>query len=123
MKIAHIWEECYRADIYLLWPATPEQLSKFVRKKTGDADYDNTAEFGGRCVEHVDGKNGQMLFIALRNWKRRDNYDLATLAHECFHATEYILRHRGFEFTEATSETFAYLFDSIFRRSLEKLLK
>lgn len=122
MKIARIREECYQVNIYLLWPAKVQQLERYVQENL-DENYRDTDDFVGRCVENISSENGQTIVIALEQFKRNNIQNLTTLAHECFHAAEYILHHRGIFHSAATSEAYAYLSDSIFRRCLEKLLK
>jgi len=86
----------------------------------------------GKCVtdDKVDEKNGcPTAVIALRKWE--GNADtIAVLAHECFHAAEWILQRSGFPPPAALPgepweawEDMAYLLQRIMRRALGKLPK
>lgn len=116
-------DECWRASVHVIWPVGPEEMRNYIRYQFG-LDWDpGTGEPGGRCIEVV-GKNGLGCanIIALRDWDPTSPSSVSILAHEAFHAAEHILSDRATPHKESvTSETFAYLIESIVRRSMEIL--
>lgn len=120
VKEAWFWDECYRANIHILWPATPIILERFMKKRF-NTDYKDELPFSGRTIEVEDEKmtsGGQV--IALSHWENTPIW-IAVLAHEVYHATNWILWRRGLKCVPESEEAFCYLFESIFRRSLELL--
>ena len=78
---------------------------ELVTKRFSDyTDYDFNkhplSDYNGLTVQVANGD----VFI----WFKQKP-DLKLLTHECFHATEFILRFVGLELNEHTSEAYAYL--------------
>lgn len=116
------YDSCWRANVHLIWPATPEVLSRFIKKRFG-VDYAKQEPFSGRCVEIEDDEltsGGQV--IALHHFEMTPEW-LGVLAHEVQHCTNWILWARGIKCVPESEEAFCYLQESIFRRSLELLTK
>jgi hypothetical protein len=123
-KINEGWfyDECYRANINIIWPVNPDQLSAYIKKRF-KIDYAKEEIFGGRAIEiEKDGYTQGDMLIALSNWKNTPDW-LACLAHECNHLTNWILWRRGMKCLPESEEAFCYLHESIFRRCLEQLNK
>jgi len=117
-KVGSFYEETWGQNVYLLSPATAEDLASFAKVEFG-AEYKGSEGFIGRCL-HIPSSNGGQIVIGLRQW---DNGPvmLGTLTHECFHAVEYILSVRGMRHCNATSEAYAYLLGSLVRNCLRTL--
>lgn len=116
------YDECWRANIHLLWPATPEVLSRYMKKRFG-IEYGKDAPFSGRCVEVEDEdltSGGQV--IALHSFKLTPEW-LAVLAHETQHCANWILWARGIKCLPESEEAFCYLQESIFKRCLKLLMR
>jgi hypothetical protein len=120
-----------KAHIYLLWPCSALELRRFLMGKFS-VDPGERDSWEGKCVtnDKVDEKSGYpTAVIALRKWE--GNADtIAVLAHECFHAAEWILQRSGCSPPKALPgepweawEDMAYLLQRIMRRALEKLPK
>lgn len=54
-------------------------------------------------------------------WDRKDGRHLSVLAHECFHAAEFVLRERGMTLTDASDEAYAYYIAWMFRECFKRL--
>jgi hypothetical protein len=119
-----------KARVYVLWPCSALELRRFMMDKFA---FDSGARdtWQGKCVmnHEVDAKSGRpTVVIALRTWELNAD-KLALLAHECFHAAEWMLMQSGHvspahiatEPWEAW-EDMAYLLQRIMRRVLERLL-
>lgn len=95
-----------------------------------DPTFDGDMDFVGRCIE-VKAKepNGQYrVVIMLPEWlphlgRPKPNAEsISVLAHELFHATEFVMWQHDIEHNKETQEAWAYYFDSLLRRALEVLL-
>lgn len=115
--------------IYVIWPCSALELSQFMRDKFAfDSGERDTWE--GKCVmdHQVDAKHGcPTVVIALRRWELNAE-NLALLAHECFHAAEWMLKQSGHTAPVAIPgepweawEDMAYLLQHIMRRALERI--
>ncbi len=126
--------------VVVLWPCGGQALHRYVMERFGlDSGDGNT--WDGKCYfsRELNQKLGQpSVVIALRIWElnlenpahwESNSHLLALLAHECFHAAEWMLRQ-----SDATPpamktdgeweawEDAAYLLQRIMRRSLEGML-
>jgi hypothetical protein len=122
--------------VHVLLPCDASQIEQFV-KKTYGLEENLRDSWKGICVfsPELDAKVGRpTVVIALRSWETgADNY--AVLAHECFHAAEWMLKQTGYqppadwlEFPveggpRAAWEDAAYLLQWIMKRVLEKILE
>ena len=117
------------ARVYILWPCSALELRKFMQDKFA-FDPGERDSWEGKCVfaTEVDSKHGcPTAVIALRRWKMSAN-EIALLAHECFHAAEWMLKQSGQnaplmnpgEPWEAW-EDMAYLLQRIMRRALDSI--
>jgi hypothetical protein len=122
VKEAWFWDECYRANVHIVWPCTPEVLQRFMKKRF-NTDYKEDQVFSGRAIEIEDAEltsGGQV--IALSHWENTPKW-IACLAHEVYHVTNWILWRRGLKCVPESEEAFCYLYESILRRSLKLLRK
>lgn len=116
VNVGWFYDETWRQNIYLLWPVlSASDFTKFIRRQFRQV-YEGIDGFDGRCL-NVPTRNGFQIVIGVRSVKLTPEA-ISTLAHECFHAAEYILEARCVPHSEATSEVYAYLTDSIVRRCL-----
>ena len=121
MRAKHIFDPCWSASVWLVWPATNATLDAFIKRQFGIDEKTKDGGFLGRSVEITDNGGDEIsTVIALAGW-RGSPRDHATLAHECLHAAHNILSRRGVPFDEHTDECYCYLMDSLVRRCLEIL--
>lgn len=121
-QVHWFYDTCWRENFYVLCPATQEEVADFLKTQFS-MNYHDTVPVGGLCIS-IDNKQGvhQATVIVISEWKMSPQC-LGILAHECFHAAESTLNNCGVRHCNKSSEAFAYLIESIFRRSLELILK
>lgn len=120
MNEGWFYDECYRANIRIVWPVTPETLQEYIKREF-KVNYEKDVIFSGKAIEiEQDGFTGGDMVIALSHWENTPKW-LACLAHECNHITNWLLWRRGMKCVPESEEAFCYLFESIFRRCLERL--
>jgi hypothetical protein len=122
--------------VHVMFPCDASQIEQFL-KKTYDLEATLRDSWNGICVfsPELDEKAGRpTVVIALRSWEESAE-KIAVLAHECFHAAEWMLRQTGHRppanwlelppegGTRAAWEDAAYLLQWIMKRVLEKILK
>lgn len=84
---------------------TAVELNKFLKKKFGAVLH----------ADEVDGADGSCnildddVVIWLRRFSPRKPSDMGVLAHECLHATDFILWRAGISMTHSSEEAFNYL--------------
>jgi hypothetical protein len=126
--------------VVVLWPCDAEVLHGYVMKRFGLNPGDrNTWE--GKCYfsQELDDKVGRpFVVVALKNWnlnlnassyRESSSFELAVLAHECFHAAEWMLKQSGSQVPTMKPgceweswEDAAYLLQRIMKRALEAML-
>lgn len=113
------YDETYGVTVKIFCPASNDTIRKYL-KEHYNTDENDDSPFSGKCVE-IDSDDGHCeSLIFLKEWELSPFW-VSVLAHECFHATEQILRARDIKHSEKTSEAWAYLHDSIIRRSMKIL--
>lgn len=115
------------AKIYILWHCSAPELRRFMLDQFA-VDPGERDAWSGKCLtdSKVDRKHHcPTAIIALRRWGA-DPDSIALLAHECFHAAEWILKQSGCVSPPPTGdgrweawEDMAYLLQRIVRRALE----
>lgn len=121
--------------VYVLWPCDASQIQQFLKKRF-DLDGPDRNTFDGVCISFaaLDAKRGcPTVLIALRTWEANAE-KIALLAHECFHAAEWLLKRRGHKpppdwmelppggGPKSAWEDAAYLLQWILRRALEGIM-
>lgn len=77
----------------------------------------NECDFDGVCF--YDGFEYYLICLPLDEF---NNVCIQTLAHECFHMTDFVMDKKGIEFDKGgTNEHLAYLLDHIVGQVLERL--
>lgn len=118
----YFYDDCWRANLHLVWPATSEVQSAYIKKVFG-IDYKRPGVWDGRCTEVLDMEDAAVAHVIfLRGWSLKPSW-IAALSHEAFHATEQILSKRGMRLGNESSEAYAYLIESIVQRCMEILGK
>jgi hypothetical protein len=82
--------------VHVLWPCDASQIHQFLKKHYDLAGPERDS-WVGICVScpELDAKVGRpTALIALRTWNANSD-ELAVLAHECFHAAEWMLKQTG----------------------------
>lgn len=117
------------ARVYVLWPCSALELGQFMMREfafdSGERD-----SWEGKCVTdpQVDAKHGcPTAVIALRKWELTAA-NISWLAHECFHAAEWILMQSGHRASVVSpseqweaGEDMAYLLQRIVCGAIERL--
>ena len=133
-------DENVEGTVVVLWPCNAEMLHGYVMKRFGLDPGDRNA-WDGKCYfsQELDDRVGRpFIVLALQNWNlnlkapshRKTHSDkLALLAHECFHAAEWMLKQSGSLVPTMKPggewkawEDAAYLLQRIMRRALEGML-
>ena len=109
----HIFCELYEANLYFCLGWSEKRFIKEMKERWDD-DLETLHGCDGNTQEHVAPDGSQLIFI----WVR-DKKDIATLVHECLHATHMILHARGVKPCFVNDETTAYLLDFIVRKALK----
>lgn len=84
--------------VHVLWPCDASQIQHFLRERY-DLDGPERDTWNGVCVSspELDAKTGcPTVVIALRTWTNNPD-KFALLAHECFHAAEWMLKQTGYQ--------------------------
>lgn len=82
--------------VHVLWPCGAPQIQHFLRERY-NLDGPERDTWNGICVSspELDARVGRpAALIALRAWEANAN-GFALLAHECFHAAEWMLKQAG----------------------------
>jgi hypothetical protein len=133
--------EEHEGRMFVLWPCDGAALYRFVKEKF-DLDPGDRNAWDGKCYssQELDERVGQpSVVMALqscelnlqnpRHWET-NSHQLSLLAHECFHAAEWMLKQTGTvapvikpgEQWESWEDA-AYLLQRIMRRALEGMLQ
>lgn len=113
-RVLFISEDTFCGSIYFLLGATPERFKTWMKEIFDREDKDASHYF----TTEVHARNGATVdVIAFRDevWDW-DIQQMATLVHECHHATSNMLFRKGLAHTRETEEVWAYLQDSIYQR-------
>ncbi len=106
------FDEVYRENVYLIWPATEKQRCDFVERQWGVRDPADDANWYGRHTEvYTDNGTGGHV-ISLRSWTGSAK-DHSTLAHECLHCAHAMLRSSNVTPDFNNDEPLAYLLSRI----------
>lgn len=118
-----------KGQVFVLWPCDADRLRRFVSEKfqvdSGDGD-----SWNGKCMFHaeIDSRVGRpTAVIGIRNWNSEPN-EIAVLAHECFHAAEWMLKQSGCgpparDCKEWLWEDAAYLLENTMKRALPRMME
>lgn len=120
-KVGHFFDECWRVNFYVLAPTTDDAVARFIKSQFGKV-YESPGTAAGRCFVYTEPGKGMGIIIALYGWEMTSAW-LGALAHESFHAAEAVADRSGMPHGYDSSEAFAYLVESIFRRSLDLIEK
>jgi len=116
---AHFYDEVYRVNIELIWPVNNAQVKRYVESEH-KTEYTEEGEFGAKCIRIQRSDGAYVNIICLTSWPAKpDATDHSFLTHEAFHATTHILARAGMPLEIfVSSEAYAFLLESIVRRSL-----
>jgi hypothetical protein len=120
----HTWpDELYDTTIVLLHGDGKEALA-WMDKTFGDVSGRECGEFAGAKTVWIERDKGTALALWFPAWWHvNDGMYLSVLAHECFHAAEFVLRERGMQLTDASDEAYAYYIAWMFRNIYKRLAK
>lgn len=111
----------YGVNVWLHWQATTESLGKLANRAFPGCWGKKDALKHGHCFMVSTESGDRVVFVAMRGRWRGEADQHAILAHECFHAVEFILEAMGLPHHRRASEAWAYLLSSLVRRCLEHL--
>lgn len=115
MKPAWHYDETFQENywFFLGWPI--QETEKYLRKYF---EFTLTLESkAGTCIE-FQKDNGTRLIAIWMQKKPKGAYWLGTLAHECIHAANMTLKHKGVHPDFEDDETQAHLASAIFGKAL-----
>lgn len=115
--IVHAYNETFKQNYYLVTRCTHrELLGVIMRQSEVHPDQESMRPFMDEnripAATTVWIPATSQIFIWLR-----DSSDITSLVHECVHAVQYTLDHRGVN----DRETSAYLTEYLFRKFMEKI--
>lgn len=114
-------DELYDVTIVLLRGDGKEALA-WMDKKFEDVSSRECGEFTGAKTVWIERPKGCALALWFPSWfSLTDPHHLGVLAHECFHAAEFVLRERGMTLTDASDEAYAYYIAWMFRNIYKRL--
>lgn len=118
MKRRMFTDSVYGTQFVLAWDGSNSQFENLIREYDKKFE-DDGDDFKGRCIDFTGSPH--VVLIMLKRWRQKNLDSMATLTHECFHATEFVMKHRDIPHSRKTSEAWAYFLDSIFAKCLELL--
>lgn len=95
---------------------------EWLDKKFGDVNPETVGQWTGAKTLWVERPRGVALVLWFPQWFTvKDGTYLSVLAHESFHAAEFVLRERGLRLTDESDEAYAYYIAWIFRECYKRL--
>ena len=114
--------DVFGAEIHLLWPCTEAQETSYISRFGIPPSNEDNPEDSYASHRPITTKMGKIIHvIRLREWHNSPEM-IAVLAHECLHATFFVLANRGVLYSNESEETFTYLHQTMVKHCL-KLLK
>ncbi len=114
--------EVYPFDILLTCGTTGDEIIQYLEKNFG---HKVSAEDKPLFVIPGNGRTivleGGQTVLWLKDFSPTYSFDLAILAHECFHAIDFLLRRIGVKLSADSDEVYAYTLQYIFRTAFEDL--
>ena len=102
-KILHIFEATYRQNFYHVYAKNYQDYRRTILKQLGVPHDDGEDHKSGGRFEVYTREGMDVGFI----WST--NGEMGMLAHECFHATHWLLRSRGIQLSDELGEVYAYM--------------
>lgn len=116
-------DDVYDVSIVLLHGDGKAALA-WMDKTFGDVSGRECGEFTGAKTLWIERPKGCALALWFPEWFHvSDAHYLGVLAHECFHAAEFVLGHRGMALTDASDEAYAYYIAWMVRNVYKRLAK
>lgn len=124
-RVYHYWLEQWKKNVYLIVGASSDELSEFFLAEFGvEWDGDVNETWLGKAISLTTSTNlgrQHKILLAIREFDMTP-MALGVLAHECFHAAEFIMDCVGIKHCYATTECFAHTQETIFRLCLTDLM-
>lgn len=109
----------YDTSVFLLKGDGADALA-WMDKTFGDCA--NVGTFTGAKTLWIERDKGCAIVLWFPPWfHTKDATYLSVLAHESFHAAEFVLRERGMTLTDASDEAYAYYIAWMFRECHKRL--
>ena len=116
------WPDPFYDVTVVLLKGRGEHALAWMNKQFGDVTPASVGTFTGAKTMWVERDKGCAIVLWVPDWfSLKDRDCLAVLAHESFHAAEFVLRERGMTLTDASDEAYAYYIAWMFRECHKRL--
>ena len=116
-------DELYDVTVVLLHGDGALALA-WMDKTFGDVSSREVGTFTGAKTVWIERDKGCALALWFPAcWHTDDAVYLSVLAHECFHAAEFVLRERGMKLTDESDEAYGYYIAWMFRHVYSRTMK
>lgn len=114
-------DELYDVTIVLMRGDGAEAFA-WMDRQFGEVTEIAIGQFTGAKTIWIARPKGVALVLWFPSWfDVADGHHLGVLAHESFHAAEFLLRERGLTLTDSSDEAYAYYIAWIFRNVYKRL--
>ncbi len=110
----------YGSGFVLLCGPGVEALAWLARTFGPVTEFDGAADMAGQTA-WIERKGKRYAAIWFPEFSADKIEDVAMLAHESFHATDFVLSDRGFKLSDDSDEAYAYYLSWVFRECLKRL--
>jgi hypothetical protein len=124
VKVRRWWWSDPLYDVSVLLLKCPADKAAAALLRIFDGDDGEFGTFTGAKTLWIQRDKGCAIAIWVPEWwTAKSSHHLSVLAHECFHAAEFVMRERGMTLTDASDEAYAYYIAWMFRNCHERLTK
>lgn len=120
MSLFTFYDELYGVTFHLFENKNSNFIKRFISNEYDTEFPLDTDTLDGCCVE-LSADKGYAIIIVLSGRFDNSSHAVSTLAHECYHAVEFVLRDRGVASNKSTSEAWAYYLSYLMEKFLTHL--
>lgn len=118
-----VWRDQLYDVTFVLLHGDEQQATHALARMFGDDIRGNVGKFMGGKTIWIDTDRGSAVALWFPPWfNATDTMFLSVLAHECFHAAEFVMRARAMPLHDANDEAYAYYLAWVFREARGRLL-
>lgn len=118
------WSDPLYGVTIVLLRGSGDHAIAWLNKTFGDVRDEEYGAFQGAKTVWIERPRGVAMVLWFPAWFAVTNDDhLSVLAHESFHAAEFVMRERGCTLTDSSDEAYAYYVSWTFRECLTRLRK
>jgi hypothetical protein len=115
-------DKLYRSVIILLVGPSEKAIRWLETKGEVPLDILRDMEWDvGGLTHEIKQDSGYTIVVWMPSFSTENDEDMVTLAHECFHVTEMILKSAGVTFIRGINEPYAYYLGWVFGECLKRL--